>query len=461
MSFSALELYEPELHGKYEDWSMDTDTDADDGSSYDSDEAQILTNDGIAYIMKIPKHLMERWTAIDEEGVHLATIRFYHDPRAASTSRASSSSSPATATSASSSPSASISTSTHGPAPLPKTRIVLTLPADSDDPALGPDEYEIETHTADPEEPYNQYVVAQYDSHSRGSEADPGGSATSSSASGTSSSRSAAGSRGGTRALTGHKRKSSGSGSKPAVGTGASARRRRVRRIALAGVVTHHGTLRAVHGERLRQRVKARSVAANTHTRQTILIEHHHASRSVVGGSSKKPFIMTSTKKATKDPADRNVRIPRPKLLDMLFSLFEEKLRWPLKVLRERTQQPEAYLKEVLSEIAYPHRAGEHRGAWELSASYRYRKVRSRIVPKKTQTLTMPTTRSRPVLMLLRTPPSWHRLRRSRKMSRLETMMTKMTGAIWKTSSNIQDRTMIHTQSQKISADVADVQTSA
>ncbi|KAJ8453732.1 hypothetical protein ONZ51_g13432 [Trametes cubensis] len=81
-----------------------------------------------------------------------------------------------------------------------------------------------------------------------------------------------------------------------------------------------------------------------------------------------------STKKATKGPADRNVRIPRPKLLDMLFSLFEEKLRWPLKMLRERTQQPEAYLKEVLSEIAYPHRVGEHRGAWELSASYRYRK---------------------------------------------------------------------------------------
>ncbi|KAH9902850.1 transcription initiation factor IIF, beta subunit-domain-containing protein [Cubamyces lactineus] len=364
MSFSALEVYEPELHGQYEDWSMDTESDGDEGPNYDSDAMRVLPDDGTVYLVKIPKHLIERWTAIDEEGVHLATIRFYHDPRAASAS--SSSSSPAAA--------ASASTSTRGSAQPSNARIVLTLPPDSDDPTLGPDEYEMELHTADPEEPFNQYVVADYDSRSSGSEADPARSATQSSAS--SSARSAAGSRGGPRALTGHKHKGSGKGSGKE--TSAIARTRRVRRIALAGIITHHGSLRAVHGERLRQRVKARSVAANTRTRQTILIEHHHASRSAIGGGggggSKKPFIKLPTKKATKGPADRNVRIPRPKLLDMLFGLFEEKLRWPLKVLRERTQQPEAYLKKVLSEIAYPHRAGEHRGAWELSASYRYRK---------------------------------------------------------------------------------------
>ena len=45
-------------------------------------------------------------------------------------------------------------------------------------------------------------------------------------------------------------------------------------------------------------------------------------------------------------------------------------------VLREKTQQPEAYLKEVLSEIAQLHRSGEFNGLWELKANYKDEKVR-------------------------------------------------------------------------------------
>jgi hypothetical protein len=40
-------------------------------------------------------------------------------------------------------------------------------------------------------------------------------------------------------------------------------------------------------------------------------------------------------------------------------------------VLRERTQQPEAYLKEVLSEIAVLTRSGEFSGTWELKPNFR------------------------------------------------------------------------------------------
>ncbi|KAI0329083.1 hypothetical protein GY45DRAFT_1435693 [Cubamyces sp. BRFM 1775] len=371
MSHSALELYEPEVHGHYEDWSMDTESDGGEGFDYDNDTMRVHPDDGQVYMMKIPTHLMERWTAIDEDDVLLATIRFYHDPRAASAS--SSSSSPAAAT------------STRGPAQL-QPRIIMTLPPDSDDSTLGPDQYEMEIHTAEPGEPYNQYIVAEYDSRlrhgSNGSEADPSRSTAQPWATSGASTpaRSAAGSRGGARGKPSHKHKisgnSKGAGKKGASMATASARRRRVRRIALAGAVTHRGSLRAVPGERLRQRVKARTVAANTRTRQTIFVEAPHAPRFAIGGSraAKKPFIQSSKTKAAKGPADKKVRIPRPNLLDMLFTLFEEKLHWPLKMLRERTQQPEAYLKEVLSEIAYPHRDGKHRGTWELSASYRHRK---------------------------------------------------------------------------------------
>ena len=64
-------------------------------------------------------------------------------------------------------------------------------------------------------------------------------------------------------------------------------------------------------------------------------------------------------------------RMPRNQLLDALFALFREREQWPIKLLREKTQQPEVYLKEVLSEIASLHRSGEFNGTWELMPSFK------------------------------------------------------------------------------------------
>jgi transcription initiation factor TFIIF subunit beta len=63
-------------------------------------------------------------------------------------------------------------------------------------------------------------------------------------------------------------------------------------------------------------------------------------------------------------------RMPRNQLLDILFSAFREQPHWGLKALRERTQQPEAYLKEVLTEIAALARAGEHAGTYALKPNF-------------------------------------------------------------------------------------------
>lgn len=84
--------------------------------------------------------------------------------------------------------------------------------------------------------------------------------------------------------------------------------------------------------------------------------------------------IMLSQKakpKPQKGQFERMARMPRDQLLDELFRAFQERERWSIKVLRERTQQPEAYLKEVLSEIAFLHRSGEFNGSWELLANYK------------------------------------------------------------------------------------------
>ena len=64
-------------------------------------------------------------------------------------------------------------------------------------------------------------------------------------------------------------------------------------------------------------------------------------------------------------------RMPHNQLLDVLFALFRKREQWPIKLLREKTQQPEVYLKLVLSEIATLHRSGEFNGTWELRPSFK------------------------------------------------------------------------------------------
>ncbi len=44
--------------------------------------------------------------------------------------------------------------------------------------------------------------------------------------------------------------------------------------------------------------------------------------------------------------------MPHNQLLDMLFALIGEQEQWSIKLPREKTQQPEVYLREVLSEMA-------------------------------------------------------------------------------------------------------------
>ena len=70
-------------------------------------------------------------------------------------------------------------------------------------------------------------------------------------------------------------------------------------------------------------------------------------------------------------------RMPRNQLLDQLFALFRETPRWSIRPLREKTQQPEAYLKEVLGEIAFLNKSGEHNGLWELKEVFKDDGVRS------------------------------------------------------------------------------------
>ena len=52
--------------------------------------------------------------------------------------------------------------------------------------------------------------------------------------------------------------------------------------------------------------------------------------------------------------------------MDILFDLFREYTYWPFSALKQRVLQPEAYLKEVLEDIAILSKSGPHMSQWHL-----------------------------------------------------------------------------------------------
>ena len=66
-------------------------------------------------------------------------------------------------------------------------------------------------------------------------------------------------------------------------------------------------------------------------------------------------------------------RVPRNQLL---FALLREREHWPIKLLREKTQQLELYINGLLSEIATPHRSGGFDGTRELMPAFKDHGVR-------------------------------------------------------------------------------------
>ncbi|KIJ60352.1 hypothetical protein HYDPIDRAFT_117254 [Hydnomerulius pinastri MD-312] len=297
----------------------------------DPDEELMLDKgNGRVWLVKVPKHLMARWAAIDKEDVHLATIRIYQN-----------------------------SVSASGKSP----RIFLFLPPDPNDPTpraanlpsfppdaayipageggVHVDRYELDMVNESVE---NQLVVAE-----RPKDPVP-----------------------------------------PSQGTAAAhAFNSRARTTILTGRVKHECNLRPLFNESYRRQMRERSRAYNTPRRQIRMIEEAGVSGGRGGinrlssGVNTGSFadMIKSKQKPAKGTFERMARMPRNQLLDLLFQLFREQPRWSIKPLRERTQQPEVYLKEVLNDIATLNRSGEFNGMWELSEVFAKDGIKGENVP--------------------------------------------------------------------------------
>ncbi|KAG6906969.1 hypothetical protein DXG01_011166 [Tephrocybe rancida] len=311
--------------------------DEDDAQPDPDEDLMLEQGNGRVWLVKIPKFLLARWAAINAEGVHLASIRIYNNDLNPTTG---------------------------------KPRIVLFLPhnVDPNDPAPSttstssgdrpvfaattsfttegpePDCYELDMVNDNVD---NQLVVAERPK-------DPSLSASASAAAATPNSR--------------------------------------ARTTILTGRVKHECNLRPAFTDKYRQQMRARHIKSSTRDRQIRMIDDAGVAggrgginrlSSGVGVGAGKAFgdLIKTKPKHTKGTFERMARMPRNQLLDQIFSLFRDPPRWGIKPLREKTQQPEVYLKEVLSEVAFLHRSGEHNGLWELKDNYKEEGMKAENVP--------------------------------------------------------------------------------
>jgi len=154
----------------------------------------------------------------------------------------------------------------------------------------------------------------------------------------------------------------------------------RARTTIMTGQIKHECNLRPQLTERYERRLRERAAAANEKSMRVRMMPLDEVRAGRGGGKMVSSGIMSATdfadiarakNKPAKGQNERMTRMPRNQLLDVLFALFREREQWPTKLLREKAQQPEVYLKEVLSEIATLHRNGEFNGTWELMPSFK------------------------------------------------------------------------------------------
>lgn len=70
-------------------------------------------------------------------------------------------------------------------------------------------------------------------------------------------------------------------------------------------------------------------------------------------------------------PGERFARLERNELIDRLFALFTEKPYWSITALKQTLKQPDAWLREVLKDVASLIKEGQYANMWELKENWK------------------------------------------------------------------------------------------
>ncbi|KAF8958334.1 transcription initiation factor IIF, beta subunit-domain-containing protein [Flammula alnicola] len=154
----------------------------------------------------------------------------------------------------------------------------------------------------------------------------------------------------------------------------------RARTTILTGRIKHECNLRPAFSASYRRQMKERHKKYNTPMRQIQMISTADVPGDKGGINRLSSGVGVGARNAFGDSIKTKPKQAKVRLIDSV-SFFSgrgrhcicKSPRWSFRPLRNKTQQPEVYLKEVLSEIAFLHKSGEHNGWWELQPEDAYK----------------------------------------------------------------------------------------
>ena len=85
-------------------------------------------------------------------------------------------------------------------------------------------------------------------------------------------------------------------------------------------------------------------------------------------------FPMQKEKEQQQKEVGRRARVEKEVVLDIIFSAFQSHQYYNFRDLVHKTQQPPAYLREILKEICMYRTKNPHKNMWELKPEYRHYK---------------------------------------------------------------------------------------
>lgn len=76
-------------------------------------------------------------------------------------------------------------------------------------------------------------------------------------------------------------------------------------------------------------------------------------------------------KKNKKQKEEKAARLPQSELRDQIFRCYDKYSYWSLKAFKQALNQPEAWLRENLEDLAMLHKSGRFANYWELKPEYK------------------------------------------------------------------------------------------
>ncbi|RKP36064.1 transcription initiation factor IIF, beta subunit, partial [Dimargaris cristalligena] len=136
---------------------------------------------------------------------------------------------------------------------------------------------------------------------------------------------------------------------------------------AVTGTIHHECAVTPVISDAYRHIMRTRNLEAGKPVRSVQRLGDIY--RKPILASSMQDHAAANRKKTTYIES-KMTRMPKQDLMNMLFKAFEKYPYWSLKGLVEHTEQPVAFLKEVLNEVAILNRKGGYSANYQLKPEF-------------------------------------------------------------------------------------------